>query len=959
VLPLLSIVALVGAGNLTAIAEEDVWRAVKWVVEMKDNQRGPYQGVAWFCNDGTMLPPKSYACRKHGGGIQYGVLGPRARQLAELDIHVGTVLASLEPEDLLADDLYRARCLIVERYLERALDGWVLREAKDYRGFRQIEDEQESARTLLMHVMREPAIYQQRRGLAVRLVRALPYGRNSSLADEIRALAGVIGDEDPAFEELRFKIHAMPEPSDIGGVEAYAAEAKGDLAERASELVAKMRQHYDPIARRERLKAVRGWVRDANVSAAVDAFVATDPKEVVKLVQAGLAVMEAAEATLKPSSGSTVQGERNLLALHVMALVEELWIGITAELSRQPMSRQQAIELALLLTRGARHLGVLSPREQESAAAALERMRSGKADAYVEGLQYARRVLEWGRARQLADLGLPLSRYGQVEPRAWGVIDDILRSGVMLPLATVLDRLTSDAEVMFAGANQLLGAPPGTLAGMRGENPGIAVGPLRVLSPDDDPSSAARHEVVLLTTLPPELPPVAGIITQGAVGSLSHVSLLARNLGIPLAAVSDDVAELLTTWSGRELVLGVSAHRRVILGPSEAVPTARVELLERRRNIDEPFLEVDAGRLDLASRAVLRLDDISERDSGVRVGPKAAELGRLRRLFPERVSDAAVIPFGAFLRHVNRPAADGKPSPMARLRRTYQLARRLSPDKAELLLLADLARFRDAIAAAPFAEGFEAEIDAALAGLGEPGTFGVFVRSDTNVEDLKEFTGAGLNKTVPHRVGRGEILAAIRKVWSSPFTERSYRWRQRILKNPEHVYPSVILHRTVPSEMSGVLVTVDLESGDETALTVSVSEGVAAVVDGGAPETLVLESNGAVRLLTSSRTATRKLIPPLPVQGVERRASEGKDPLLDEAALEELRAVANEVVKAIPPEEGVPWDIEFGFYEGRAYLFQIRPLRASRAPATHPFLTVLDDEAAVLATSVDLAGALD
>ena len=53
---------------------------------------------------------------------------------------------------------------------------------------------------------------------------------------------------------------------------------------------------------------------------------------------------------------------------------------------------------------------------------------------------------------------------------------------------------------------------------------------------------------------------------------------------------------------------------------------------------------------------------------------------------------------------------------------------------------------------------------------------GVFVRSDTNAEDLPQFTGAGLNLTVPNVVGAGEIEQALKDVWASPFSERAYDW---------------------------------------------------------------------------------------------------------------------------------------------------------------------------------------
>ena len=73
------------------------------------------------------------------------------------------------------------------------------------------------------------------------------------------------------------------------------------------------------------------------------------------------------------------------------------------------------------------------------------------------------------------------------------------------------------------------------------------------------------------------------------------------------------------------------------------------------------------------------------------------------------------------------------------------------------------------------------------------GDYGVFVRSDTNVEDLPGFTGAGLNRTVANLVDREKVFVAIPLVWSSPYTERAMAWRSGILERPEEVYASVLL----------------------------------------------------------------------------------------------------------------------------------------------------------------------
>ena len=61
---------------------------------------------------------------------------------------------------------------------------------------------------------------------------------------------------------------------------------------------------------------------------------------------------------------------------------------------------------------------------------------------------------------------------------------------------------------------------------------------------------------------------------------------------------------------------------------------------------------------------------------------------------------------------------------------------------------------------------------------------GVFVRSDTNVEDLPGFTGAGLNLTLPNLVGFDNLVKGITEVWASPYTARAWAWRQSHMRGP-------------------------------------------------------------------------------------------------------------------------------------------------------------------------------
>jgi hypothetical protein len=938
------------------LTDQERKNAVTLIEKFKADPHGPYSGVQWICNDGQVLAPQLNACVPFGGGRMFGFIYPVVQQLGdEYGLYMGTIFAALTPEVFLKANYYRCRAFIVEAYLERALDGWVLHGAKNYRGFRQIEDESEYARRSVMEVTKRAEIIGPGRGMIVRLIRAMPYGKRSLVADEMRAIAAQIGDADPKqFGNLRFKIHAMPEPADVDKVEAYGKSKTGELAEKAAKLAETMRIYYTPSHRLERLKEIRQWIGDLNTKKAIDKLVAIDNTDGPALVKVGAELIATADKPIYPGTTSR-QGERNLLLLHAMAIVEEMWVAVTADLTRRKLTRSETLDLTADFVRSGQSLGWFSPREKAVLLVAIDGMRTGDAQQYAAGARNLSRALEWARARLLADIGVAVDRYAQVEPKARSVVDDQLRSGMMLPFAALLDRLANDVEKLRGGGHRLVGVDAGT-GSLRGENAGLAVGMLHIQAEGEDPHDLARTDIALLLDLPPELPPVAGIITVGAAGSLSHVALLARNLGIPHATVSGEVAAALQPLAGQSLFLGVSSGGRVALGPVSALgPDEAKQVVTDEPSADKTSLKIDEKLLDLATTRIAQLTEVSEADIGIRLGPKAGELGRLKRLFSDRVSDAEVIPFGAFVRHVDRPGKHGALSPLATLKAAYNETKALPVEDAEQRMLGALAVFRKAILTLPFPEGFEKEVEAALGVLGKPNTFGVFVRSDTNVEDLKDFTGAGLNLTVFNRVGLKSVLAAIREVWASPFTERSYRWRQRLLDNPEHVYPSVILHKTVPSDISGVMVTVDLETGDRDALTISASEGVSAVVDGGAPETVIVDRDGKVRLLASSRTATKKTIPKPPAEGVQVEAAQGRDPLLGERELAELKALAAEALHKIPPKEGdMPWDIEFGFIGSKAYLMQIRPLRISRAATTQPFLQALDMSAALPTTPIDL-----
>ncbi len=229
----------------------------------------------------------------------------------------------------------------------------------------------------------------------------------------------------------------------------------------------------------------------------------------------------------------------------------------------------------------------------------------------------------------------------------------------------------------------------------------------------------------------------------------------------------------------------------MVLKRAEAMTSDERALVEARAaEPSDEGVTVPVELLRLDTRELLELRDLRSSDSGRLTGPKAANLGELGFLFPDQVAPGLVLPFGIFRAHLEQARKGGSGTYLDLVQSTF----RGGPENDEAALRPRLAELYEAIRTIPFLPGFTEMLfrrfRQALGG--GPDEVAVFVRSDTNMEDLKDFTGAGLNLTVPNVRGEKDLLQAIRDVWASPFTERSYQWRRRVLTNPPDVYPSVL-----------------------------------------------------------------------------------------------------------------------------------------------------------------------
>ena len=148
-LALCSGAAAASAFTESGTEEHGVYR--EWVEAMKDAPRGPFLRIRWFCNDGTILAPESYACEPHGGGSQHGEWTEQTKQLRADGFYIANILADLDETKLLtgADGARQFHQILIEKFLIGIDDGWILRQARYYRGALQEEGERAGARLLL------------------------------------------------------------------------------------------------------------------------------------------------------------------------------------------------------------------------------------------------------------------------------------------------------------------------------------------------------------------------------------------------------------------------------------------------------------------------------------------------------------------------------------------------------------------------------------------------------------------------------------------------------------------------------------------------------------------------------------------------------------------------------------------------------------------------------------------
>ena len=246
---------------------------------------------------------------------------------------------------------------------------------------------------------------------------------------------------------------------------------------------------------------------------------------------------------------------------------------------------------------------------------------------------------------------------------------------------------------------------------------------------------------------------------------------------------------------------------------------------------------------------------------------------------------------------------------------------------------------RDAVVNQRFPADLEADIRAAYDKLAGPGGDPSFaVRSSATAEDLPDASFAGQQETFLNISGIDAILTAIREVFASLYNDRAIAYRVHHAFEHDTVSLSAGVQRMVRSDVgaSGVMFTMDTESGFTDAVFITSSYGLGeAVVQGavnpdefyvykpalraGRPAILKRGIGGkATKMVYAADRTVGKTTEFVDVPDADRRLLS-----LTEAEVTELARQA----LAIEDHYGRPMDIEWGKdgIDSQLYILQARP----------------------------------
>lgn len=240
----------------------------------------------------------------------------------------------------------------------------------------------------------------------------------------------------------------------------------------------------------------------------------------------------------------------------------------------------------------------------------------------------------------------------------------------------------------------------------------------------------------------------------------------------------------------------------------------------------------------------------------------------------------------------------------------------------------------------------------------------VAVRSSATAEDLPDASFAGQQDTFLWVVGADDVVAYVKRCWSSLYTARAIAYRIDQGYDHEKVYMSVCIQKMVNARAAGVMFTLNPINGDRSKVAIDASWGLGEAVASGevTPDNYLVDK---IAMRIARRTVSTKMIE-YRANPAERRVErtevpeDRRDaPCLSDSEILALTRLARDVEGHHNRPQDLEWAIDVDLEPpGNILLLQSRPETVwsdrERTQVSSPDNSTMDYIVANLLTGVRL-----
>jgi len=527
------------------------------VQKFKKDPKGPYKDIRWFCKDGTTRPPQE---RCPEPGVQHARYKDEVVSLGNTNhIYLGQILTPTDYSEFWDEANYNSRLkqYQIGNYLRRTDNGWILKKAQYYRGAVQAEDEETWGMGYFNWLLSDVTRIDKSFFLIRESVKDIPHRGDDNKTLLVRSLSKEISDSVPSFLDIRVKIHGQPEAIDIQTVKNYKELNSKKLSvnqlAKIDELLKNMEIVFQPADLNSLNKYLKNIPKNSEIATTIQGLMQTydgftTREKISRLSQLLLTIRK--EIPRVESSTARLDMFDLSVKLEEMLFRElPMW---------EDKTLNDLLTKTILLGKAAAGCGYIEMWEMEG----LEKQYGNtkyqelSLEQLSGTLETSRRFVEWSAGMYRGVYKDVIDLYGGFEPLVAGFNDDRIRSSTLLYLGNCVSDLGEFISTQAKLTNKIM-----DISGqshIRGLNPGYAFGELVVVNELLENADISGNKIYVFNHPPADMKPVAGIATVTEGNMVSHVQLLARNLGIPNAVISADNLEELKQYNGKKVFYAVS-----------------------------------------------------------------------------------------------------------------------------------------------------------------------------------------------------------------------------------------------------------------------------------------------------------------------------------------------------------------------------------------------------------------